>query len=89
MELSSKTGHNVELAFYKMALEVHKVNNKPSSREGSGSRKGDSRAASEANSANVMQDRVRLTASTSKKPNEYAAANEMPTAEPKKKKCCA
>ena len=55
MELSSKTGHNVELAFYKMALNVHKMNTRPNSREGSGSRKNSS-AASDSSSRNDRQD---------------------------------
>ena len=66
MELSSKTGHNVELAFYKMALNVHKMNTRPNSREGSASRKNSSAASdhsSRQDKQDMMQDRVRLTPS--------------------------
>ena len=85
MEISSKTGHNVELAFYKMALEVHKIHTKTSSRDNS--RTGS--ATDSAAQSGASNDRVRLTASSNvQKPNEYSAANEMPTREPRKKKCC-
>ena len=68
-----------------MALEVHKINSAlsggRSSREGSSSRKSDSAAASDtgSNTPNVMQDRVRLSRDGPKRPNEYAAANDLPT----------
>jgi len=69
-----------------MAHEVHKLNSVNSTRESQssvGSRNKDSRAAQDngsgSNTPNMMQDRVRLVRDAPKKPNEYAAANEMPT----------
>lgn len=89
IEVSAKTGYNVEQAFYKMAYEVNAKTTR-GSRDGSRERgaKGDSREGSQ---ADMMQDRVKLRPSNSSAPvNQYAAANEVPMGqnETKKKKCC-
>ena len=56
MEVSAKTGYNVEEAFYKMALEVHQT----SVRSSMVSSKSGGRGVSESSDSNVMQDRVKL-----------------------------
>lgn len=93
MEVSAKTGHNVEQAFYKMAKEVH-TSTIRQSQDSSASRDkgGRSRDRDEGEGGEgVMADRVKLTRpSGQRKGNQYEAANEVPTGlqEGKKKKCC-
>ena len=94
MEVSAKTGHNVEEAFYKMAYEVHgatirtsldSVNSKASKGRSTGGNSDNE------GGAGVMADRVKLTRpSGHSNNNQYAAANEVPTGmhEKQKKKCC-
>ena len=65
MEVSAKTGHNVEQAFYKMAKEVHTTTVRQSS-ESSVSRDKNGRGRSKdsqegENGENMMADRVKLT----------------------------
>ena len=89
MEVSAKTGHNVEEAFYKMAFEVHATNNadrRNGSRNGSGKRVGTDGSSED----NVMNDRVKLRTPAQQAASKYASANEVPTGlhDTKKKKCC-
>ena len=95
MEVSAKTGHSVEEAFYKMAYEVHgttvrqsldSVNSKTSKgRSTTGGPEGE-------NGVGVMADRVKLSRPSghNNQSNQYAAANEVPTGmhDKQKKKCC-
>ena len=96
MEVSAKTGHNVEQAFYKMASEVHEqTNKKKGSRDGSNDARSRGSSGSREAAANegVMADRVKLrpNGNSSSKNNKYAGANEVPSGleNQKKKKCCA
>jgi Ras-related protein Rab-8A len=91
MEISSKTGHNVHEAVYKMAYDVNELQrqlnpppingSEPASRIGS---------LKTVDTSGVMNDRVRVKLKSEEKENPYANANEMPMggADHKKKKCC-
>ncbi len=87
MEVSAKTGYNVEEAFYKMAYEVHQSSIRMSM---SSSKSGRGGVGDSSDSTNVMQDRVKLRPSGGKGEKDYAEANEVPTGmhDTKKKKCC-
>ena len=91
MEVSAKTGHNVEQAFYKMAYEVHSTTMRQSQDSSSHKQGGKGQAASTDSEGGqgVMADRVKLTRPSNGN-NQYAAANEVPTGlhEKQKKKCC-
>ena len=95
MEVSAKTGHNVEEAFYKMAYEVH-GDTMRQSQDSVHSKASKGRSTTGNNSDNeggsgVMADRVKLSRpSGHQNNNQYAAANEVPTGmhEKQKKKCC-
>ena len=93
MEVSAKTGHNVEEAFYKMAYEVHGATIR-TSMDSVNSKASKGRSAAGNNSDNeggagVMADRVKLSRPSGAN-NQYAATNEVPTGmhEKQKKKCC-
>lgn len=92
MEVSAKTGHNVEQAFYKMAFEVNETALRNSAGRDTSRDRGarGSRTSSDGNTDGVMADRVKLKAPGSSNSNKYAAANEVPTGlnDTRKKKCC-
>ena len=97
MEVSAKTGHNVEEAFYKMAYEVHGATVRQSqvSENSKGSKGGrgttGNNSDNEGGGTGVMADRVKLSRPSGHQANnQYAAANEVPTGmhEKQKKKCC-
>ena len=87
MEVSAKTGYNVEEAFYKMALEVHQTSVRSSMVS---SKSGGGRGVSESSDSNAMQDRVKLRPVNAYGEKTYGEANELPAGqtETKKKKCC-
>jgi len=76
IEVSAKTGHNVEKAFYQMAYEVHGQNSPANVSRDKGARTGGDSTVSDRDN-NVMQDRVKLRPNG--KTNQYEAANEAPS----------
>ena len=89
LEISAKTGHNVEEAFYKMAFEVNEQSKRSSSTWSRESKDRDRSRGSD-HSAGSEGQRIKLTRSREEKTGKYAAANEVPTGleGQKKKKCC-
>lgn len=89
MEISSKTGHNVQEAVYKMAYEMNENSKKAMvSLQGSNS----VLKSQESNEdLGMMSDRIRVKLKSDEKQNPYANANNTPMGEldRKKKGCCA
>ena len=92
MEISSKTGHNVQEAVYKIAYEMNenaKRNLPVLLGSNSGVKIANKNAFTAQEDMGVMNDRIRVKLKNDEKDNPYANANEIPTTNlEKKKKCC-
>ena len=93
MEISSKTGHNVQEAVYKMAYEMNENAKRslPIVRGSANSIKtaGNKNSFTAQEDLGVMNDRIKVKLKPNNKDNPYARANEVPQGEiEKKKKCC-
>ena len=93
MEISSKTGHNVNEAIYKIAQEMNEnaKRNLPMLSQNSGVKSASKQNTFTAqDDMGVMNDRMRVKLKPDAKENPYAAANDknFVDAEDRKKKCC-